>query len=126
MASIRCPDSRPCRDNDNDRLPAVARRLGLAGTGALRDIQVETAPLDMLDAHLFTVTVPRDSWLRGIEILELRLPPPIVVTLIVRDGATVVPDRHTVVRAGPRHGPTNNRMRRRDKPIGAPLGTDVV
>lgn len=33
-------------------------------------------------------------------IFELRLPPPTVVTLIVRDGTTLVPDRNTVLRAG--------------------------
>ncbi|MFI6012675.1 potassium/proton antiporter [Streptomyces sp. NPDC051243] len=81
-------------------LPAVARRLGLTRPGALRDVQVETAPLDVLDADLLTVTIPPGSRLHGVAVFELRLPPPTVVTLIVRDGTTLVPDRDTVLRAG--------------------------
>ncbi|MFD8050414.1 potassium/proton antiporter [Streptomyces chartreusis] len=80
-------------------LPAVARRLGLTRKGALREIQVETAPLDVLDADLLTVTIPPGSRLHGVAVFELRLPPPAVVTLIVRDGTTLVPDHDTVLRA---------------------------
>ncbi|MEV7017756.1 potassium/proton antiporter [Streptomyces sp. NPDC093991] len=81
-------------------LPAVARRLGLVRTDALREIQVEAAPLDVLDADLLTVGIPEGSRLHGVAVFELRLPSPTVVTLIVRDGATLVPDRGTVLRAG--------------------------
>ncbi|MDX2599698.1 potassium/proton antiporter [Streptomyces caniscabiei] len=81
-------------------LPAVARRLGLTRPGALREIQVETAPLDVLDADLLTATIPQGSRLHGVAVFELRLPPPTVVTLIVRDGTTLVPDRDTVLHAG--------------------------
>ncbi|MET8892888.1 potassium/proton antiporter [Streptomyces albogriseolus] len=81
-------------------LPAVARRLGLVRTDALREIQVETAPLDVLDADLLTVGIPEGSRLHGVAVFELRLPPPTVVTLVIRHGATLVPDRDTVLRAG--------------------------
>lgn len=81
-------------------LPAVARRLGLTRAGALRDVQVETAPLDLLDADLLTVSVPEGSRLHGVAVFELRLPPPTAVTLVVRDGTSLVPDRNTVLRAG--------------------------
>lgn len=81
-------------------LPAVARRLGLVRSGALREIQVETAPLDVLDADLLTVTVPEGSRLHGVALFELRLPPPTVVTLIVRNGSGLVPGRDTVLREG--------------------------
>ncbi|MFD5164117.1 potassium/proton antiporter [Streptomyces hawaiiensis] len=81
-------------------LPAVARRLGLTRPGALREIQVETAPLDVLDADLLTATIPQGSRLHGVAVFELRLPTPTVVTLIIRDGTTLVPDRDTVLRAG--------------------------
>ncbi|MEU1920555.1 potassium/proton antiporter [Streptomyces albogriseolus] len=81
-------------------LPAVARRLGLVRTDALREIQVETAPLDVLDADLLTVSIPEGSQLHGVAVFELRLPALVVVTLIVREGATLVPDRDTVLRAG--------------------------
>ncbi|AZM60988.1 MULTISPECIES: potassium/proton antiporter [unclassified Streptomyces] len=81
-------------------LPAVARRLGLVRTGALREIQVETAPLDVLDADLLTVTIPEGSRLHGVAVFELRLPPPTVITLIVRGGSSVVPGHDTVLNAG--------------------------
>jgi cell volume regulation protein A len=81
-------------------LPAVARRLGLTRPGALRDVQVETAPLDVLDADLLTVTIPPGSRLHGVAVFELRLPPPTAITLIVRDGTTLAPDRDSVLRAG--------------------------
>lgn len=81
-------------------LPAVARHLGLTRPGALREIQVETAPLDVLDADLLTATIPPGSRLHGVAVFELRLPPPTVITLIVREGTSHVPDRETVLRAG--------------------------
>ncbi|MEU4970075.1 potassium/proton antiporter [Streptomyces smyrnaeus] len=81
-------------------LPAVARRLGLTRPGALREVQVETAPLDVLDADLLAVTVPPGSRLIGVAVFELRLPPPTVVTLLVRDGTTIVPRHDTVLRTG--------------------------
>ncbi|MFI6942454.1 potassium/proton antiporter [Streptomyces sp. NPDC050418] len=81
-------------------LPAVARRLGLVETDTLQDIQVESAPLDVLDADLLTTAVPPGSRLMGVTIAELRLPSPTAVTLIVREGTTLVPDRDTVLRSG--------------------------
>lgn len=81
-------------------LPWVVRALGLTRPDALRDIQVEVAPLDVLEADLLTVSVPEGSRLHGVAIFELRLPPPTVVTLIIRDNTTIVPDRHTVLRTG--------------------------
>ncbi|WP_419996972.1 potassium/proton antiporter [Streptomyces boninensis] len=81
-------------------LPYVARTLGLTRPGALRDVHIETAPLDVLDADLLTITIPAGSRLHGVAIFELRLPPPTVITLIVRGGTSLVPDRDTVLRAG--------------------------
>jgi cell volume regulation protein A len=81
-------------------LPALARRLGLASPGALREIQVETAPLDMLGAELLTITIPKGSRLHSVAIFELRLPPPTAITLVIRDHTTIVPSRDTVLRAG--------------------------
>ena len=51
-------------------LPLAVRRLGLVRPRVLRDVQVETAPLDVLDAYLLTLTA---------------------TTLIVREGTTNVP-----------------------------------
>ncbi|MFF6877423.1 MULTISPECIES: potassium/proton antiporter [unclassified Streptomyces] len=81
-------------------LPAAARWLGLTRPGALREIEVETAPLDVLDADLLTVTVPLGSRLAGVAVFELRLPPPTVLTLIVREDATIVPTQDTMLRTG--------------------------
>ncbi|TAM92372.1 MAG: potassium/proton antiporter [Jatrophihabitans sp.] len=81
-------------------LPAVARRLGLAPREVTREILVESAPLDVLDAELLTTTVPGTSRLNAVSILELRLPEPSVVTLIIRDGRTFVPTPDTQLRTG--------------------------
>ncbi|MDK1347707.1 potassium/proton antiporter [Streptomyces sp. 378] len=81
-------------------LPAAARWLGLTRLGALREIEVETAPLDILDADLLTVTVPQGSRLAGVAVFELRLPPPTALTLIVREGTTIVPTQDTMLRTG--------------------------
>ncbi|MBB4854104.1 cell volume regulation protein A [Mycobacteroides chelonae] len=72
-------------------LRPVARLLGLITREATREIQVEAAPLDVLDAELLTMKVQPGSLLRNVTILELRLPDPAVVTLIIRQGHTFVP-----------------------------------
>jgi cell volume regulation protein A len=81
-------------------LPAVARLLRLTRSDALREIRVETAPLDVIDADLLTVTIPQGSRLHRVSIFELRLPPPVAVTLIIRDGTALVPDRNTMLHQG--------------------------
>ena len=81
-------------------LPAVARRLGLVPREVTREILVESAPLDVLDAELLTMTVAGASRLHAVSIIELRLPEPSVVTLIIRDGHTFVPTEDTQLRAG--------------------------
>jgi potassium/hydrogen antiporter len=61
---------------------------------------VEAAPLDTLDAVLLTLTVPDRSRLPGVALYELRLPALAVLTLIVRQGRTFVPQRDTRLVAG--------------------------
>jgi cell volume regulation protein A len=78
----------------------VARRLGLSPGGTAREIPVESAPLDVLDAELLTMTIPPDSGLNAVSVLELRLPAPAVITLIIRDGHTFVPGEDTTMRTG--------------------------
>lgn len=78
----------------------LARRLGLIPREAPREILVESAPLDVLDAELLTMTVPEGSALNSVSIVELRLPDPSVITLIIRDGHTFVPTPDTTLRAG--------------------------
>lgn len=81
-------------------LRPIAQWLGLIPREATREIQVEAAPLDMLDAELLTMTVQPPSRLHNVTILELRLPDPAVITLIIRDGHTFVPIPDTRIEAG--------------------------
>jgi potassium/hydrogen antiporter len=81
-------------------LPALARALGLVPREATREILVESAPLDVLDAELLTMTVPIGSALDSVSVVELRLPYPSVITLIIRHGRTFVPEADTRLRAG--------------------------
>jgi cell volume regulation protein A len=81
-------------------LPLVARKLGLIRRDATREIQVESAPLDVLEAELLTLTVSPGSRLHNVSVLELRLPDPSVITLIIRDGRSFVPERSTRIEVG--------------------------
>lgn len=81
-------------------LPLVARKLGLIRRDATREIQVESAPLDVLEAELLTLTVSPGSRLHNVSVLELRLPDPSVITLIIRDGRSFVPERSTRIEIG--------------------------
>jgi potassium/hydrogen antiporter len=81
-------------------LAPLARALGLSPRDAAREIAVEAAPLDVLDAELLTITITPGSKLHSVTVLELALPTPSVATLIIRDGHTFVPDRLTQLRTG--------------------------
>jgi cell volume regulation protein A len=81
-------------------MPWVIHRLGIATPGMPRDLDVESAPLEELDAELMQLTVPVGSRLHGVYLPELRLPPDAAVVLIVRDGHSFVPDRTTQLRRG--------------------------
>jgi cell volume regulation protein A len=81
-------------------LRTLAHRLGLIPKEATREIQVESAPLDVLDAELLTMTVQAPSRLHNVTVLELRLPDPSVITLIIRNGRTFVPQPHTRIAIG--------------------------
>ncbi len=78
----------------------VAERLGLIRRDTAREIQVEAAPLDVLGAELLTMTVLPESRLHNVTVLELRLPDPSVITLIIRDGHSFVPQPDTHLRTG--------------------------
>jgi cell volume regulation protein A len=81
-------------------LPLVARWLGIATPLAPRDVQVESAPLEELDADLLQLTVPPRSRLHGVYLPELRLPEDARVVLVVRDGHSFVPDATTRLMRG--------------------------
>ncbi|GAB2635285.1 potassium/proton antiporter [Kribbella swartbergensis] len=80
-------------------LSLVARRLGVQESMATRDVRIESAPLEELDATVLQFTVPDNSRLAGVSVAELRLPDDAVVTLIHREGRLFVPDQNTVLRA---------------------------
>jgi cell volume regulation protein A len=81
-------------------LRPIAHRLRLIPREATREIQVESAPLDVLEAELLTMTVLPPSRLHNVTVLELRLPDPSVITLIIRDGHTFVPQPDTRIAHG--------------------------
>jgi cell volume regulation protein A len=81
-------------------LGLIAHRMKLITRDATREIQVESAPLDILDAELLTMTVVPTSRLHNVSVLELRLPEPSVITLIIRGDHTFVPQPETRIEAG--------------------------
>lgn len=81
-------------------LPWVARRLRIAAPVTPRDVDVESAPLEELDADLMQLTVPSGSRLHGVYLPELRLPEDAAVVLIVREGRAFVPDETTRLMRG--------------------------
>lgn len=80
-------------------LPWVARRMGLDSGGTV-DLGLETSPLGAFDARVLQVRIGPESKLHGMEIIELRLPAPAKVTLIVRDEETMVPAPATRLKRG--------------------------
>lgn len=68
----------------------LAEKCGVLSTIA-REVEVEAAPLDRIRADLLQVRVPHGSKLAGVEVGELRLPEGARVSLVVRDGDTIVP-----------------------------------
>lgn len=81
-------------------LAPLARALHLVAADAERDLDVEAAPLDRLDADLLTVHIGPASRLHGVEVWELRLPETASVAFVVRADRGFVPDRRTVLRHG--------------------------
>ena len=81
-------------------LPWAARRLGVSVAGEVRDLEIESAPLERLAADLLQIRITKRSRMHGVEVGELRLPKGASVTLIVREGQTKVPTDRTVLRRG--------------------------
>ncbi|TIC85000.1 potassium/proton antiporter [Nocardioides sp. GY 10113] len=102
-------------------LPLAARVLRVARSAEPRDLELEVAPLERVAADLLQVTISPVSRLHGVEVGELRLPQGASVSMVVRNGATLVPESRTVLRRGddllvvtPRkqREATENRLRR--------------
>ncbi len=81
-------------------LPTAARFLRVARRSEPRDLELEAAPLERVAADLLQITISPVSRLHGVEVGELRLPPGVSVSLVIRDGETLVPERRTVLRHG--------------------------
>ncbi|ANH37949.1 K(+)/H(+) antiporter NhaP2 [Nocardioides dokdonensis FR1436] len=81
-------------------LPLVARLLKVARRSEPRDLDLEAAPLERVAADLLQVTISPHSRLHGVEVGELRLPPGASVSLVIRDGSTLVPQLATTLRRG--------------------------
>jgi potassium/hydrogen antiporter len=81
-------------------LPLVARLLRVARRSEPRGLDLEAAPLDRVAADMLQVSISPVSKLHGVEIGELRLPVGASVSMIIRDGETIVPERRTVLRHG--------------------------
>ncbi len=81
-------------------LPLMARLLRVARRSEPRDLEVEAAPLERVAADLLQVTISTASRMHGVEVGELRLPPGASVSMVIRGGETIVPERRTVLHHG--------------------------
>lgn len=81
-------------------LPWLAKRLKVLDDNAAHEVDIDVAPLESLGADMLQVLIPSESRLAGVEIGELRLPPGVSVSLVIRDQKAFVPERRTVLRAG--------------------------
>ena len=80
-------------------LERLAAWCGVLSDGP-REVEVEAAPLERIDADLLQIRIPKGSKLAGVEIGELRLPVGASVSLVVRDDTTFVPHRTTRLTVG--------------------------
>ena len=81
-------------------LPTVARVLRVASRSEPRGLDVEVAPLEKIAADLLQVTISPRSKMHGVEVGELRLPIGSSVSLVIREGQALVPERRTVLKSG--------------------------
>ncbi len=81
-------------------LPLVARVLGVTRRSEPRDLDLEAAPLERVAADMLQITISPVSQMHGVEVGELRLPKGASVSLVIRAGETLVPERRTVLKHG--------------------------
>lgn len=81
-------------------LPWVARRLRVIDEGATTDLDLESTPLERMNADVVHVEIGDESRMAGVEVYELRLPRGANVALVMRRSRSFVPERHTVLRRG--------------------------
>ena len=85
---------------DRTDAAVVARVLRVARRSEPRGLDVEAAPLERVAADLLQVTISPVSRMHGVEVGELRLPAGASVSLVIRQGEALVPERRTVLRHG--------------------------
>ena len=83
-------------------LPWFARRLDMLTDTAADELTVDAAPLDEMNALIMDVGVPVGSRLAGEYVTDLRLPRGAMISLVVREGESIVPSGATRLRAGDR------------------------
>jgi len=83
-------------------LPALARRLGVTEGDLTREVTIDAAPLEEMDASLLQFDLPPHSRLAGVRVFEIGLPREVALSMVVRDGQIFVPDENTVLRTGDR------------------------
>jgi cell volume regulation protein A len=81
-------------------LPTVAKVLKVTRRSEPRGLDIEAAPLERVAADLLQITISPVSQMHGVEVGELRLPPGSSVSMVVRDGQALVPERRTVLKHG--------------------------
>ena len=81
-------------------LPLVATWLKVDRRSEPRGLEVEAAPLERVAADLLQVSISPGSKMHGVEVGELRLPRGASVSMVIREGETLVPERRTVLRHG--------------------------
>lgn len=80
-------------------LPKMATMLGLS-EGQQTDADIESAPLDRASADLLQVHIPEGSHLHGVRVGELRLPPNVAISLVIRQGRMFAPNGRDQLRTG--------------------------
>ena len=81
-------------------LARLAKLLKLTSDAAPRDLEVDAAPLEDLNADLLQIRIPDRSRMHGVLVRELRLPAGAAVSLLVRGEEGFVPGPDTRLRRG--------------------------
>lgn len=81
-------------------LPLAARVLRVTRRSEPRGLEMEAAPLERVAADMLQISISPVSKMHGVEVGELRLPKGALVSMVIRDGRTLVPERRTVLRHG--------------------------
>lgn len=81
-------------------LPRVAKVLKVTRRSEPRGLDIEAAPLERVAADLLQIAISPASRMHGVEVGELRLPTGSSVSMVIRQGRTMVPERRTVLKSG--------------------------